>query len=117
VALDSQAKQRVRRPNTPVTFTLKNTGEAAETDPALHPSDANVYLDSDVYRLSVSVEGEGWTAQLLNSLAAVEFGESQPVTVYVSKEEGSAPSATVTLRAASESDPSKTATATTKVSR
>ena len=117
LALDSQAKQRVRRPNTPVTFTLKNTGKAAEIDPGLHPSDARAYLNSDVYRLSVSVEGKGWTAQLLNSLAAVEFGGFQPVTVYVSREEGSAPSATVILRATSESDPSKTAIATVKVSR
>ena len=42
---------------------------------------------------------------------------AQPVTVYVSQEGGSAPSATVTLRATSESDPSKTATATVHISR
>jgi len=107
----------VRLPHTAVTFTLKNAGKAAETDPALHPSNAGAYLNSDVYRLSVSVEGKGWTVQLLNSLAAVEFGGSQPVTVYVSHVDRGAPSATVTLRATSESDPSKTATATMKVSR
>ncbi|MDH5467934.1 MAG: hypothetical protein OEY25_11000 [Candidatus Aminicenantes bacterium] len=117
VALDAQANQKLRGPNTPVTFTLNNTGKAAETDPALHLSDASAYLNSDVYRLSVSVEGEGWTAQLLNSLAAVEFGGSQPVTVYVSPADRGARSAMVTLRAVSESDPSKTAAATKKVSR
>jgi len=117
VALESKAKQRVRHPHTPVTFTLKNAGKAAETDPALHPSDVSAYLNSDVYRLSVSVEGKGWTAQLLNCLAAVEFGGSQRVTVYVSHVDRGAPSATVTLRATSESDPSKTATTTMKVSR
>jgi hypothetical protein len=117
VAVYAQANQRVRRPNTPVTFTLNNTGKVAETDPALHPSDASAYLNSDIYRLSVSIEGKGWTAQLLNGLAAVEFGKSQQVTVYVSPEEGSVRSTAVTLRAMSESDPSKTATATVKVSR
>ena len=117
VVLDAQADQRIRRPNTPVTFTLSNTGKAVETDPALYPADASAYLNSDVYRLSVLVEGKGWTAQILNGLAAVEFGESQPVTVYVSQEDGGAPSATVTLRATSESDQSKTAAATVKVSR
>jgi len=117
VSLDAKAKQRVRKTPTPVAFTLNNTGTAAETDPALHPSDASAYMNSDVYRLSVSIEGKGWSAQLLNSLVAVEFGGSQAVTVYVSPEDGSVRSAAVTLRATSESDPSKTATATVKVSR
>ncbi|NIO10717.1 MAG: hypothetical protein GTO40_23035 [Deltaproteobacteria bacterium] len=117
VALDAKAKQRIRRTNTPITFILNNTGKAAETDSALHPSDARAYLNSDVYRLSVAVEGKGWTAQLLNGLVAVECGEFKPVTVYVSQEDGGAASATLTLRATSESDPSKTATATVKISR
>ena len=117
VALDVQEEQAVRRPGTPVTFTLSNTGTAVETDLTLHPADARAHLDSDVYRLSVSVEGEGWTAQLPNALAAVRFGESRPVTVYVSFANGSAASAAITLRATSESDPSKTATAAVRVSR
>jgi hypothetical protein len=65
----------------------------------------------------VSIEGKGWTAQLLNGLAAVKAGGSKPVTVYVSRKDGSAKSATVTLRATSESDPAKTATASVKVSK
>ena len=92
-------------------------GMAADSDPEVHPTDVGPYVNSDVYRLSVSVEGEEWTAQLLNALAAVEFGGSQKVTVYVSHRAGGAPSAKVTLRAKSESDPSKTAAATVKVSR
>jgi hypothetical protein len=83
----------------------------------VHPTDLGAYLNYDVYRLSLSVEGEGWTAQLLNGLAAVEFGGSQQITVYVSQGGGSAPLATVTLRATSESDPSKTATATLQISQ
>ncbi len=83
----------------------------------MHPVDVSAFLNSDVYRLSVSVEGEGWTVQLLNGLAALEFGGSQQVVVYVSQQEGGVPSATVTLHALSESDPSKSATAFVKVSR
>jgi M6 family metalloprotease-like protein len=117
VALEAQAGQKISQPNTPVVFTLRNTGKAAQPDAEGNPAEASPYLNSDVYRLSVSTEGEGWTARLLNGLAAIEFGASQPVTVYVSRADGSAPSGAVTLRAASESDPSKTATATVRVSR
>ena len=117
LALEAQAGRTVGRPNTPVTFTVKNTGTAAKTDPAVHPANAGAALNSDVYRLSVSVEGKGWSARLLNGLAAVEFGGSRAIKVYVSREDGSDPSATVSLRATSESDPSKTATATARVSR
>ncbi len=98
-------------------FTLTNTGAAAATDPGLHPRDVNDYLTSDVYRLSASVDGEGWSGEILNSLAAVKFGQSTPVTVYFTHESSSAPSATITLTATSESDPSKTATATYPLSR
>ncbi len=117
VTLEAKAKQKAKVPNTPITFMLNNTGKAAETDPGLHPSDASAYLNFDVYRFSISIEGKGWTAQLLNGLAAVEFGGSQTVPVYVSREDGGSPSARVTLRATSVSDPSKTEAATVKVLR
>jgi M6 family metalloprotease-like protein len=112
VALTAKAGQAVKGPNTPVVFTLSNAGKAAAADAGAGNS---AHLNSDVYRLSASIEGEGWTSQLLNGLAAVKAGGSQLVTVYVSREDGSAKSAKVTLRATSESDPSKTATATAVV--
>jgi M6 family metalloprotease-like protein len=110
---------KVERPNTEVRFTLANTGQGGGiTDPAAgEASAAGSHLNYDVYRLSVSVEGGGWTARLLNALAAVKPGESRPVAVYISHENGPERSATVTLRAVSESDPSKTAAASVKVSR
>ncbi len=117
VALEVQADKTVAEPNTPVVFTLKNTGAGSELDPALHPSDSSPYLNSDIYRLTVTAEGEGWNARLLNGLASVKFGGSQQIKVYVSRENGSASSAEVTLRASSESDPSKVAMATLTVSR
>ena len=51
-ALEARAGQKASQPNAPVVFTLKNTGAAAHTDPAIHPADANAFLKSDVYRLS-----------------------------------------------------------------
>jgi M6 family metalloprotease-like protein len=117
VALAGPSAERVERAHTPLEFALRNTGTAAPTDPALHPQDVTAFLASDIYRLAVTVEGDGWSAQLLNALAAVEFGASQPVTVYVSRDRDGSPSGTVTLRATSESDPSVTATLVVEVSR
>jgi hypothetical protein len=57
----------------------------------------------------VSVDGAGWSAGLQNALAAVKFGASQPVEVFLKKGSGSA---TVTLTATSESDPRKSSTST-----
>jgi hypothetical protein len=115
-ALDAPGDLSNSSPNTPLTFSLHNTGTTAETDPELHPSEAEAYLRSDIYRLSLEIEGEGWTAQLLNGLAAVEFGGSRAVKVYVSRSEAGAPAAVVTLKAQSESDPSQVASASVRVS-
>lgn len=98
-------------------FNVNNTGATAATDPKLHPADATAYLNNDIYRLSVSVSGDGWTAQLRNALTAVEFGKSASIPVFVSRNSSAASTATVTLTAQSESDPAKTATAVCKVSR
>jgi len=119
VALEPPPGLKVKQPNSAgaVMFTLKNTGREAGGGSAGGGAGASTHLDSDVYRLSISVQGKGWNARLLNGLAAVKFSGSQPVAVYVSRDDGSAKSGKVTLRATSESDPSKTATATVKVSR
>ena len=97
-------------PATPIAFTLRNTGDAAGLD-------AGAHFAFDLFRLSVSVEGRGWTARLLNGLAAVEAGASGIVTVFVSCAPDAAPSATITLRAASESDPAQSAIATIETTR
>ena len=112
ISLVSPATSEVQKPFTKCTFTLKNTGAAAMTDASLHPQDANAYLNCDIYRLSAFVTTPGWSAQLQNELAAVKFGESITVPVYVSRESGNASSAEVILKATSESDPNKVAIAT-----
>jgi M6 family metalloprotease-like protein len=93
------------------TFPLKNTGAAATTDPALHPQDSTSFLNSDVYRLSASATGTGWSAKLLNALTAVKFGDTVKVPVYITKAAGAASAGSVSLTATSESDPSVTQTA------
>jgi len=117
VALEADTSEKAGGPNTPVPFILKNTGRAAEPEPAWHPSGAAVTLGHDLYRLSAKVEGKGWSVQVLNALAAVEAGKSKPITVYVSHAPESAPSAKLTLRAVSESDPSKAATAVVSLAK
>ncbi|HSG47586.1 MAG TPA: hypothetical protein VLA43_07245, partial [Longimicrobiales bacterium] len=112
VDLAGPSEQAVGRLNTPVVFTLSNTGVPGAPDPTLHPDDAAAFTNTDVYRLSASVEGEGWSVRILNALSALEPGASQAVTVYVTRQEEAAESATLTLRATSESDPSTTAVAT-----
>jgi len=115
VALAGPAARAVRARNSPCVFTLNNTGAAAPTDPAAHPQDATPWLGSDIYRLSVSAQGEGWTAQLRNGLAAVKFGGSAPVAVYVTRAANAAAAGTITLTATSEGDASKTATVVCRV--
>ena len=95
---------------TPVLFTLTNTGAPASAG-------AGQALDADVYRLSVSVEGRGWTARLLNELAAVRPGASAPVAAYLDRADGASRSATVTLRAVSESDPRQASEVSLKIAR
>lgn len=81
-------------------FVISNTGE----------SSINSQLNnSDIYRLSVSVEGKGWTAQLLNSLTSLTPGKTEKIPVYVSNEKNCSGSAKVILIAQSENDPSKSA--------
>ena len=112
VALQSSAGTEVAAGQwSTCTFTLKNTGAAAATDPALHPQDETAFLTSDVYRLSASATGDGWSAKILNALTAVKFGESVTVPVYVTKAVGASANGSVSLTATSESDPSATQTA------
>jgi len=93
-------------------FTLTNTGKAVDLEAGLHPTkDVTPYVNNDIYRLSVKIDGAGWSADLPNALAAVAFGKTQPVVVNLARAaSGSAASATLTITATSESDPTKTTT-------
>ncbi|WP_431772255.1 M6 family metalloprotease domain-containing protein [Streptomyces cucumeris] len=95
------------------TFALANTGDTADTAPPRdHRSGtAAASTTSDVYRLSATTAGRGWSAWLPNRLATAEAGSSVDVNVAVSAKKGADRHGTVLLTARSESDPRKTATA------
>ena len=90
-------------------FLLRNSGKAAVA--GQHPEDVSRYLGSDVYRLSAEARTNGWSVWLPNELASAEFGRIEGATVYAKRESGSH-IGRITLTATSESDPSKSDTAT-----
>jgi M6 family metalloprotease-like protein len=96
-------------------FSLKNTGEGVSPNLGTHPENVDGYLGSDIYRLSATVTGTGWSGQLYNALATARFGKSTDVRVYVERADSYSGNGTVTLTATSESDPTKTATQTCTV--
>ncbi|GAB7038938.1 MULTISPECIES: M6 family metalloprotease domain-containing protein [Catenuloplanes] len=105
------------RQTTPATctFTLTNTGRYVPG--GAHPEDATAYLGADVYRLSASVDGRGWRAELPNALAVARSGARTTVTVAIDPARGAARTAEVFLNATSESDPAVTATQRCRVRR
>jgi hypothetical protein len=87
-------------------FQLTNTGRAGTT--STQPEDVTQYVDGDVYRLTA--RSNGWPIALPNALATADAG--QQVTVPVHTKPGTGPIAQITLTATSESDPTKSSTAT-----
>ncbi len=94
-------------------FPLFNTGRNATA--GTHPEDVSKYTAGDVYRVSATVDGRGWTVAVPNALATANFGQYVQVPVHA-KKTGSGPIVTqVKLTATSESDPAKKATASCTV--
>jgi M6 family metalloprotease-like protein len=87
-----------------VYFTVKNTGEPSATDQSLHYQNTSRWLNSDIYRLSVTCEGTGHSAQLFNNLLSLEPGETAEVPVYVARGKESSRRVKVNLTVASETD-------------
>ncbi|OFW07082.1 MAG: hypothetical protein A3H96_13765 [Acidobacteria bacterium RIFCSPLOWO2_02_FULL_67_36] len=94
--------------------TVTNTG-AAPDRVAGHPGAAVAAFASDIYRVSVSLEGSGWEAGVQNALVAIQAGASARVPVFVRRASGRAASARVTVTVVSESDPAKRALSVTEV--
>ncbi len=102
--------------NATTMFAVKNTGAGAALPSDAHATDVSKFAGNDIYRLSVSVTGSGWSAMLPNELVSVAFGASAQVPVFIAKgATGAAAGATITVKATSESDPTKTATAVYRV--
>jgi hypothetical protein len=115
VSVDGPAPLAAGAP-TPATldFTLRNTGAASSTPVDAHLGAPAAAFASDIYRVSVSVDGESWDADVQNVLVAVEAGQSATVPVFIRQGTGSG-ATTVTLTVVSESDPSARATASVTV--
>ena len=62
-------------------------------------------FNSEIFRLTVKIEGTGWNCQLMNSLTSPNPGDTEEIAVFVSHDKQSSESAKVTLTATSESDP------------
>ena len=90
-------------------FPLRNTGRAAVA--GQHPEDVSRYLGADVYRLSAEARTGGWSVWVPNELATAAFGRTVTVPVYAKRESGSH-IGRITLTATSESDGSRSDTAT-----
>jgi hypothetical protein len=90
-------------------FELKNTGSALRN--------ASAYMQSDVYRFAVEVDGHGWHAELPNALAAVGYGKSATVGVAVGAGRNAAKSAVISLTAISETNSKVKSTKRCKVAR
>lgn len=88
-----------------VLFTLKNTGEPAGSDPSLHFQNTLRWLNNDIYRLSINTDDPIGKAQLLNSIVALEPGESREIPVYVSASGFKGKKIRFLLSARSETDP------------
>ncbi len=116
VALQGGASSGSASAGATCTFPLRNSGTAAGSGSG-HPEDVRAFLTSDVYRLSATVNGTGYRVVLPSALATARFGATTNALVHVAASSTAAPTAIVTLRATSESDPTRTATATCAVSR
>jgi M6 family metalloprotease-like protein len=92
-------------------FPLKNTGQAKPFTNG-HPEDVTSYVNSDVYRLSATVTGTGWSVQLPSALVTAKNGTTVTVPVNVVRNATGSLSATVRLTAKSESNATATSTAT-----
>jgi len=115
VAVANAPAEQVSSSNANCRFQLTNTGADAATDQSVNPQDESLSFHNDVYKLSTSASGDGWSAQLYNDLATARFGDTVSVPVYVTRTAAAAAGGTITLTATSVSDASKTATATCAV--
>jgi hypothetical protein len=104
VSLGDSVRSGIDPFNSKYSVDLTNTGAAG----------AGVF-DSDIYRISSEIEGDGWTSWQPHDVVAAAAGETVPVDVYTTREAGADESATLTVTATSESDPTKSFTTEVEV--
>ena len=96
---------------------VSNTGVAPADGPAGHTRAPVTAFASDIYRVSVVVDGAGWQADVQNALVAIGAGQSERVPVFARPGAGAAASARVTVTIVSETDSTKRGTTVTIVRR
>ena len=97
-----------------VTFTdvaVTNTSVSAPVAAGVHPTADSVVFGRDVFRITATAEGAGWSARLGNALVAVAPGATARVPVQIYRSGPRTPGRVI-VTATSESDPSKTAVVT-----
>ena len=92
-------------------FRVHNTGTVA-TIPDVHPRRRDEAFTADVYRVTATIEGQGWSVDLPSPLAAIRAGQAVDTYAFARHTNTASRDAQITIRAVSESDPAKTATAT-----
>lgn len=96
------------------TFVIENTGTTKAGSIEGTQNEIADYSGYDIFRLVANANDPQRLVQLQSALIAVKTGGSAPVDVYVSHT-GKAAHSTLTLRAQSESDPTKTSVARCKI--
>lgn len=86
-------------------FTIKKQGNPLPNGNLTGDQSTQKWLNRTIYRLSVSIEGDGWSATLLNNFAAPAAGESLEVPVWLSHGKNSSRKARVSLTVRAEGAP------------
>ncbi len=92
------------------TLPVLNTGRAAAVPPG-HPQDVSAFTGSDLYRISATATATGWTTFLPATVVSAKFGQTVPVQVFAKRAPGTRPGTQIRVTVTSESDPTKSATA------
>lgn len=100
-----------------VIFKVRNTGEPSVIDPTLHEQNTSRWLNSDIFRLTVTCREEECMPSLLNGFISLLPGETGEVPVYVSFKGPGSRKARISLTVTSESDPAANITGTITVKR
>jgi M6 family metalloprotease-like protein len=104
VALRATAVRPVGDSTALVRTRITNTGKAGKG-----------LFNSDVYRLSATVDGSGWQVHLPYEVKAVRAGKALTAPVYATAGDGASETARVTITATSESDPAATKSVTVRL--
>jgi hypothetical protein len=88
---------------------VSNTGSGAAPADAGHFAAPPSTFASDVYRVSVTADGAGWSVNLENALVAIPNGDNATIPVSIGRDASVKAPGRVTVTIVSESDPSKRA--------